>query len=434
MKTHPLLSFESIRTVIVASVLLATAGVSLAATNAAIIPANLPVTVAEEGRLVRLAKSTLLSNVTMNEAWAPYRGIMPSKGEFHGIWNWDAAFIAVGVSHWDAALAREQFDIMFDKQLPNGMLPDVIRENGTMVTNVTKPPVMAWAVAVVDHRTPDDGYLRGIYPKLVKLGEFWMKERGGEKDGLFFYAGADVGYDSGWDDAIRWDNGYRFATNDDHRLWAVDLNCYMLSHYRAMAYIAGRLGLKDDQTKWLAASDALAKRINEKLWDDHLGAYVDRDGKTGENGPALSPATFMPLFVHIAPPDRAARMIKLAGDPAKFYPGMPTAAYDTKGYDPTGYWRGRTWLNTAFFAIKGLKDYGAVDLADDFRKTILGWVARDSAIRENYNSRTGEGLGAKGFGWSATFALAFILDWDNDNLTWCFPSVGAQIESSPQNK
>jgi hypothetical protein len=93
------------------------------------------------------------------------------------------------------------------------------------------------------------------------------------------------------------------------------------------------------------------------------------------------------------------------------------------------YWRGRTRLNTAFFAIKGLKDYGAVDLADDFRNTVLGWLARGSAIRENYKSRTGEELGAKGFGSSASFTLAFIFDWDNNNLTWCFPRVGTYSHS-----
>jgi glucosidase len=378
-----------------------------------------------ESNLLQHAQSTLLGNVIEDNAWKPYRGIEPSLGMYRGIWNWDAAFHAIGVSHWDASLAREQINIIFGRQLKNGMLPDVIWDigntNGTINYGNTKPPVMAWAVAIVDHRSPDTEFLRQIYPKLIKLGEFWLKNRGGERDGLFYYAGQDVGWDSGWDDSIRWDDGYRKSKNDDHRLWAVDLNCYMYMHYRAMAYLAGRLGLVKDKATWVEKADALAKLINTKLWDERIGFYVDRDRVTGKRGPALSPAGFMPLFVHIASKKQAAQCEQLARDPQKFFPGMPTAAYDTPGYDAAQMWRGPAWLNTSFFALKGLQEYGYTHLADTMRSTILDWVARNpSSIREFYNSKTGDGLGAPRFGWSAVFTISFIVDWNNDNLTWPF--------------
>jgi len=380
-----------------------------------------------ESNLLARAQATLLGNMVSGDAWKPYRGFMPSLGTYRGVWNWDSAFHAVAVSHWNGPLAREQFEIFFGKQLPNGELPDVIWENGTMVTSSTKPPVMAWAVAVVDRRSSDKSdtrFLQEIYPKLVKLGDFWLKERGGEADGLFYYAGADVGYDSGWDDAIRWDDGYRTSKSDAHRLWAVDLNCYMVMHYRAMAYLAERLNLAHDQKIWLKKANILAKRINAKLWDKRLGFYVDRDRVTGKNGPALSPAGFMPLFVHIANSARAARMAKMAADTQKFFPGMPTAAYDTPGYDSNAFWRGPAWLNTSYFAIKGLRDYGCLQLAETLRTTLLGWIARDpTTIWEHYDSKTGGGAGAKAFGWSAAFSIAFVLDWDNDHLTWFFPEA-----------
>jgi glycogen debranching enzyme len=374
-----------------------------------------------EFNLLKRAQATLLGNIVSAGAWKPYRGIMPSRGTYHGIWNWDSAFHAVAVSHWDGNLAREQFEILFSKQLPDGALPDVIMENGTMVTSCTKPPVMAWAVAVVDRRAPDSKFLQEIYPRLVKLGDFWLKERGGETDGLFYYAGSDVGFDSGWDTSVRWDDGYRTSKSDAHRLWAIDLNCYMVMHYRAMAYLANRLNLHQDQKIWRGKAHTLAGRINQKLWDDRTGFYVDRDRLTGKDGPALSPAGFMPLFVHIATPERAARVAKLANDPQKFFPGMPTAAYDTPGYDSHAYWRGPAWVNTSYFAFKGLQDYGFKKLAGTMRSKLLGWITQDpSTIWEYYDSKTGEGGGARGFGWSSAFTIAFILDWDNDNLTWFF--------------
>ncbi len=375
-------------------------------------------------QLLKRARATLLGNRISGDAWKPYTGIMPSLGTYRGIWNWDSAFHAIGISHWNIDLARQQLKIILDKQQPGGNLPDVIWEKGKMVTTITKPPVMAWAVAVVDRRDPDDKFLQDEYPRLVKVGTFFSQQRGGNSDGLFYYAGSDTGEDSGWDDSIRWDNGYRTSTTDQHRLWAVDLNCYMFMHYRALAYIAGRLHLSEDQHLWLKKADELAARINQKLWDDQLGFYVDRDRITGKIGPALSPAGFMPMFVHIAPPERAARMEHLAADPARFFPGMPTAAYDTPGFQSHGYWRGSAWLNTSYFALKGLQEYGDVKTADTMRSRLLNWVASDpSTIWEYYDSRDGKGAGAKAFGWSSAFLIDFILDWNNDNLTWLFPQV-----------
>ena len=374
-----------------------------------------------EAELLKRSRATLLDNLVEGKAWAPYRGAMPSLGTYRGIWNWDSAFHAVAMSLWDPRLARDQFRILFDKQLPTGALPDVIFENGDMVTAFTKPPVIAWAVAIVDRRSKDTGFLKGVYPKLIKIGEFFERERGGTKDGLFFYGGAHAGMDAGWDNAVRWDDGYRASSTDDKRLWAVDLNCYMVSHYRALSYIARRLRKGADAKKWAEKAEGLGRRINERLWDDELGFYVDRDRMTGLNGPALSPAGFMPLFVHIASSERAARMAKIAADPAKFFPGMPSAAYDTPGYDSRDMWRGPTWVLTSYFALKGLHDYGHTRLAGTMRSTLLDWVGRDkSTIHEYYESKTGEGLGALAYGWSAVFVISFILDWDNDHLTWLF--------------
>ena len=375
----------------------------------------------QQAELLKRSQATLLGNIVTAPAWKPYRGVEPSLTTYHGVWNWDAAFHAVAISQWDSRLAREQFDILFDKQLPSGALPDVVWDSGGFVTTLTKPPVMAWAIAVVDHRSQDTEYLRKIYPKLVRLGDFWLHDRGGAADGLFHYAGSDVGADAGWDDSIRWDDGYRTSTSDDHRLWAIDLNCYMVMHYRAMAYIAGRLGLEQDRTRWIQAADQLAGRINQKLWDDKIGFYVDRDRVTGKDGPALSPAGFMPLFVRIASPERAARMARLAADPQKFFPGMPVAAYDTPGFKSHGYWRGSEWVNVSFFALKGLQQYGYTHTAEAMRSRLLNSIARDpTTIWEYYDSRHGTGAGAKAYGWSAAFTIAFILDWNNNNLTWLF--------------
>ena len=81
---------------------------------------------------------------------------------------------------------------------------------------------------------------------------------------------------------------------------------------------------------------------------------------------------------------------------------MPTVSDNHLIFDAAAYWRGPTWLNMAYFAAKGLKNYGYDELAESFRQTILGWCDQDKRdIFEYYNARTGEGLGAIDFGWSS---------------------------------
>jgi putative isomerase len=381
---------------------------------------------ANEAALVQRAQRTLFDNIVVKPAWSPRRGIEPSASHYHGVWNWDSAFHTLATSHWDEQLTREQFDIVFSMQQTNGEIPCFISDEGKINAgnpqwDQSQPPVMTWAVAVADRRHPDDEYLREVYPKLVKLGGFWCNERGGDRDGLFFYASKHIGYESGWDNSFRWDGGYLLSPSDDHRLWAIDLNCYMVSHYRALAYIADRLHLAKDRQHWIAEADRLAKRINKKLWDEKLGFYVDCDRVSGKTIKTMTPAGFMPLFVHIAPPDRAARLAKIAATPEKFFPGMPCVAYDTPGYNSRDYWRGPTWINISYFALKGLKDYGYGAMAEQIRATLLDWMTIEkSSLHEYYDSRTGAGLGAQTYGWTGSFAIAFILDWDNDNLTWIF--------------
>ncbi len=371
----------------------------------------------ENYTLLDRASRTLLSNI-MREApneklpWHPWRGITPSQIGFKGIWNWDSAFHAVGVSRWDAKLAQEQILMILALQNQDGGLPDVLFANGKLVDNFGKPPVMPWAAMIVDMRENDDEFLRKAYPAFVKNESHWRRNRGGDRQGLFNYDSIHsdpetrlkhAKYESGWDNSVRWDGGI-------YEVWPVDLNCFMVMLYRAMSYMAGRLGISDDVKRWDKAGVELAARIEDKLWDNQRQAYHDYDFGKKAFVDALSPASFMPLYVGTASRERAEKMAKVAAE--QFNPGWPTVAYDHPQFDPESYWRGRMWLNVAYFALKGLKDYGFNELAESGRNTILSWVRNDpSQIFENYNSRTGEPLGSPQFSWSSVFTIEFLLNW-----------------------
>lgn len=363
----------------------------------------------QDFELVEKAVKVLQHNVSnsTDAPWGDKRCLLPNAEKFQGIWNWDTAFHCVGLSRIDINFAMEHMETFCQFQLENGMFPDVVYANGKIVDTFSKPPVMAWACEIVYKRSGDKEFLSRMYEKLIKNVLFWENKRCFE--GLFHYdAELDkgkerkdwIGYETGWDNSVRWDFGIR-------KLWAIDLNCYMVMTYRSLEFIANELG--DDNSDWNRKAKQLSDKINNKLWNESVNCYTDRNYETGEFSNVLSPASFMPLYIHIAPQDAAIKCETVAHD--KFGFGMPTVSYDNPNYG-TNYWRGPTWLNVAYFAAKGLKDYHFDSTADKIKNTILGWIEKDGdKIHENYNSETGEGLCAEYFSWSAVFVMEFILNF-----------------------
>ena len=366
--------------------------------------------------LVERAWATLDKNTISNTAaqWHPLRGVVPSTTHFHGVWNWDGAFHALALARRDAELARHQFRIMMKWQGADGMFPDVVRQDpakGVFRGN-TKPPVWAWAVWTIERTASNAAFLREAYTALVREETFWQTKRFNTATGMFHYDGNSkktekrrlyCGWESGWDNSPRWDGA------EPWNIIPVDLNSYMVLRYRSLRDIALKLGLTGDAAQWQRKADSLAALVEEKLWDAADECYYDWDVATGDFIRVLTPASFMPLFTLTASSERAGAMARHA---KRLEPGWPTVEYAHRAYDPVGYWRGRTWLNTAYFALKGLKFYGYGNIASRGRKTILGWVSADRrAISENYNSLTGEAAGWPDFGWSAAFTIKFIDDW-----------------------
>lgn len=347
--------------------------------------------------------------------WHPLRAARPSSTRrFLGIWNWDCAFMALAMAKWDANLARDQFRAFARLQAPDGMYPDCWRMNEPFAfVGCTKPPVLAWAVWAAERAEGDKDFLTEAYKSLARNLDWWKTRRRRPGDTLFHYDGEATdektrrlytGWESGMDDSPRWDGGRPW------QLWPVDLNCYMVMSYRAMAEFAVRLGLPQEAGAWAARARELSAALETALWDEEQGCYADWDFGAGRFSRVLTPAAFLPLYIGTATPARAARMAEAA---KRLSPGWPTVAYDDPTYSD-GYWRGRTWLNVAYFALKGLKYYGHDQLAETGRRQLFTWMLRESAsFNENYNSRNGQVRGAEYFGWSNAFAIKLVLDWNN---------------------
>ena len=100
-----------------------------------------------EGNLLSRSYDTLMENLydANGYPWSPYRCISPGKGHYNGIWNWDSAFHAIGVSRWDTELAKESILGFLKFQNDDGLIPDVIWEHGFIEDRHSIPPVFTWA-------------------------------------------------------------------------------------------------------------------------------------------------------------------------------------------------------------------------------------------------------------------------------------------------
>jgi len=357
--------------------------------------------------LIQRAIDTLYGNIiqkpsdSTNFVFKNYRGIAPSPQTYKGVWNWDSAFHLMAMSYLEPEIGYDQIRILFDFMKDDGQLADVVFTSGKTVFTFTKPPVIAFSIICSDKIFPNESFLKYAYPYLIKNLTWWENNR---FDGILFSYKVNK-CESGWDNTPRFD----FPHKIDH-CYAIDCNSFMVSFYEAMEYIAKRINNLERIIEFHAKKEKLVNNINEILFNKKKGYYCDYNKKLKRFTNRLSPASFMPLFYHFATKEQAQAMEKLASNPQYFYRGIPTISYNSNRFNENHYWRGPCWLNTAYFTIRSLFDYGYKELALELTTNLLNWCSANSdSIYEYYNPKTGKGLGAKNFGWSSSFIIELEL-------------------------
>ena len=76
---------------------------------------------------------TLATNtvrLALDELASP--AVVPSKMGYVALWQWDAYFHAIGLRHLDLGMAREQLRLALRWQTTDGMLPDLVHDEGVV--------------------------------------------------------------------------------------------------------------------------------------------------------------------------------------------------------------------------------------------------------------------------------------------------------------
>ncbi|MHA1622435.1 MAG: MGH1-like glycoside hydrolase domain-containing protein [Candidatus Heimdallarchaeaceae archaeon] len=157
-------------------------------------------------------------------------------------------------------------------------------------------------------------------------------------------------------------------------------------------------------------SERILQSLVDYCWNEKDGLFYDLNVKKQglEHIHVKTITSLMPLMLNI-PKDIEHDLISHLTNPKEFWPKypIPTVSMDEKSFNPKDIpllWRGPTWINTNFFLWKGLKRHNENKIAKELSEKSLSLINK-SGFREFYNPFTGEGGGAKEFGWSALILL-----------------------------
>ena len=175
--------------------------------------------------------------------------------------------------------------------------------------------------------------------------------------------------------------------------------------------MARTLGKKDEARQWDAKAKELRDTIRKLHWSEKMGIYNDVSADKSISD-TITPAIFWPMWAGVATDKQAITATKYLSDPKMFaakWP-MPSVALGDPRFSAQGYWRGPTWVNLNWIAMRGLQRCGQKAAAAALREKTLDLVARTPVLYEYYDPLTGDGLGSRNYGWTAALYIDLILE------------------------
>jgi hypothetical protein len=356
----------------------------------------------------------------------PFSYTEPSPGRYPWQWYWDSCFAAIAWRRFEPAQARAELESLLAAQRPDGFIGHTIfwrshvsgprllfynvRSRRADETETIQPPLLAWAwkIAVGD---PSEE------PRITAHVDWLAANRDLEGDGLLWIVQPD---ESGLDASPKFEPVWGRRSNGRigfpllvHRNRGLDWNA------RRIRGAGGPLLCEVVvNTLWSLSLQALGRpsatpALVERLWDERRGLFFDEAMPKGERIAVRTWASLAPLALPDLPEEIGRRLVEEhLLDETEFWTPVapPSVAVDERGYEPDGghgpvrrYWRGPTWINSAWLVWIGLRRLGYEQEAQRLADGVIGAVGREG-LREYYDPRNGKGQGAKDFAWSALVA------------------------------
>jgi hypothetical protein len=275
------------------------------------------------------------------------------------------------------------------------------------VTSTIQPPMLAWAWRIA---VGDPGEEPGI-----RRHHRWLEaNRDLEGDGLLWLVQPD---ESGLDDSPKFDPIWRHRAHARIGFpWLIRRNRQLGWDARAIRDSGGPVVCEvATNVLWglsrLAAGEpSITPSLVDRLWDADRGLFVD-EAQPGGVRPGVETWTALaPLALPDLPDEIGRRLVREhLLDPQRFW--LPVPPPSVSAAEPAfvpghgrglvrRYWRGPTWVNSAWLLWMGMRRLGFTEGAERMANAIVATVEREG-LREYYHPGTGAGLGATDFAWTS---------------------------------
>jgi hypothetical protein len=379
---------------------------------------------------------------TLRENWhegvrsadgVPFAYTSPSPDHYPWQWYWDSCFTAIVRRRFDRSRARRELESLLAAQRADGFIGhtifwdrplrgarrftyNVLSHDAPMTASI-QPPALAWAWSMAVGDPADE-------PRIALQHRWLESHRDLDGDGLIWIlqpdeSGLDASpqFDAIWGAQAHGLPGFVTLVRRNRRL-GYDLRrvaqaggpvcCEVLTN---VLWCLSRIAL---------GQDSLTATLVQRLYDPERGLF--RALARGRGGRVIRPepvtiAALTPLALPDLPEELGHRLASHLLDEREF--GSPVAppsvsvsdpAFSVRDRGPLGlgrrYWRGPTWVNTAWLCWLGLRRLGYEAQGRELAES-LGRAIVSAGLREYYHPVTGAGMGARDFAWS-TLILEMI--------------------------
>ncbi len=352
----------------------------------------------------------------------PFAYTRPSPGRYRWQWYWDSCFAAIAWRHFDPARSRAELETLLAAARPDGFIGhtifwehpvsgprrlfyNVIHHDDVMTATIEPPALaFAWRVAVGDP---------AMEPRIVAHHAAISHERDLEGDGLVWILQPD---ESGLDASPQFDPIWReraqglpgfveLVARNREREFRIDavrgdgdpVVCEVLTN---VIHGLSRLAL---------GLPSITPALIARCYDEPSGLFLPAVEPAIKERIPLTWTALAPLALPDLPEEIGHRLVRYLLDERRFWTTVapPSVSLDEPSFSLREhfeglrrYWRGPTWVNSAWLLWRGLVRLGYEQQAATLARATAETVAREG-LREFYDPHDGRGMGAEDFAWSA---------------------------------
>lgn len=398
---------------------------------------------------------------------------IPTKGLYPYQWNWDSAFVALGIATYDMDRAWSEITTLIEGQWPDGMIPSILfrrddpdyfpgpsrwgRTLGPIPsTGISQPPVLATAVRKLtggggatdatrraevfdaiyawhkwwhDARTVD-GIVATVHP--WETGRDNCPEWNIGLDGMEIapdlapytrmdnkhvdpsFRPSQEQYDKfltivQFGESVGWDQ--RRLTEEGPFLMAdPNIHFVLLRADKDLFAMATSLGKPQAVLDQIAAWIAKGEAATDTIWNTELGAFTARDLRSGAFSDGFSNCSALCFYADTgSDAQRTQTMANMTRIAAQVDHMLPSWDPEAPGFEAQRYWCGPLWPQMNYMTALGLAEQGEAAMAARVQDDLCRAIEK-SGFWECFNPMTGEGCVGTQFSWTA----AVWLSWQHE--------------------